>query len=673
MRFSTLITAVMSVGVVSGITFDLFAAETDGLAADLLPLIQSHQGNVSVAVRHMKTGESFLHEADRVMPTASLIKLAVMAEAYRQSEVGDVDLNQLVELTGNDKVPGSGILTKHFSAGTKISLRDAVQLMIAYSDNTATNLVLNTIGLASVGMSTQKLGLPETRINALVYRADTSIDPERSRLYGLGSTTANETLRLLEMLHRGELVSKEASSRMLQHLRDCQDESKLESRLPEGTTVAHKSGAVGGIRCDAGIIYSENGAIAVCVLTSNNEDKRWNEDNAGSVLCGRLARAAYDHFNPMWKAGTRDDKSPLNPGAVGVLVEHLQRTLNVRLKPSPILSVDGDFGPVTQSAVERFQKAAELKPTGIVDQQTWKALGPLVTRAEPVPDPERINLEPLEVEPADELTGRPFVTCKAWAVADGTTGEVLWGDNESTPLDFASTTKIMTAWLVVKQADKSPDVLDEIVTFSRRADQTHGSTSGIKTGEKISVREILYGLMLPSGNDASVALAEHFGERLRTDADSDKKDPLRVFVAAMNREAAHLGMAETHYENPHGLTKSGHVASARDLITLASTAMRSELFRSYVSTRQRGCRVSGPGGYTRNVQWKNTNQLLGIDGYAGLKTGTTSAAGACLVSLSLRGDDSLLLVTLGSAASAARYTDSRNLFRWAWQKRLGDE
>ena len=97
--------------------------------------------------------------------------------------------------------------------------------------------------------------------------------------------------------------------------------------------------------------------------------------------------------------------------------------------------------------------------------------------------------------------------------------------------------------------------------------------------------------------------------------------------------------------------------------------MQNNLFRSLVSTRQFGCEVKGRGGYRRNVMWKNTNKLLGIEGFIGVKTGTTSAAGACLVAAGERDGDELMVVVLGSSSSPARYADIRNLFRWAWQKR----
>jgi beta-lactamase class A len=268
------------------------------LARRLLPLIEAHRGKVAVAVKHLGTGESFSYHADEAMPTASLIKLAVMVEVYRQAAAGRVVLGRPVTLREEDKVPGSGILTPHFSAGATFPLRDAVRLMIAFSDNTATNLVLDRIGLDATSRAMETLGCPNTKIYAKVFRRDTSVDPERSRRFGLGSTTAAEMVRLCEALHRRELVSAEAGAAMLEHLGACDDRAKFPRFLPPGTPVAFKTGSVDAARTAAGIVSSPAGPIALCVLTSENEDRRWSAENAGDRLCAEVARAAYEYFNP---------------------------------------------------------------------------------------------------------------------------------------------------------------------------------------------------------------------------------------------------------------------------------------------------------------------------------------------------------------------------------------
>jgi D-alanyl-D-alanine carboxypeptidase (penicillin-binding protein 5/6) len=261
--------------------------------------------------------------------------------------------------------------------------------------------------------------------------------------------------------------------------------------------------------------------------------------------------------------------------------------------------------------------------------------------------------------------------CKAWAIGDGKTGAVLWSHDEHQPLDIASTTKMMTAYLIVQYAAEHPEALDETVIFSKQADDTIGSSSELRAGEEVTVRELLYGMMLPSGNDATVAFAEHFGKRLAPGGGEGVDSPTKAyqaFVDAMNEQAKALGLEDTHFANTHGLTDENHKSSAADLVKLASEAMQAPLFREVVSTRQHASTVEGPGGYKRNVVWKNTNNLLGIEGYNGVKTGTTSAAGACLVSSGARGDQSLIVVVLGSPSSDSRYVDARNLFRYGWNE-----
>jgi D-alanyl-D-alanine carboxypeptidase (penicillin-binding protein 5/6) len=634
------------------------------LADRLTPLITAHEGDVAVSVKHLTKGDSFTYKADEPMPTASLIKLPVMVEAYRQAAEGKIDLNSMVTFKEEDKTPGSGILSTQFSSGATFTLRDAIRLMIAYSDNSATNLVVAPIGLSATTEFMEKLGLPNTRLHAFVFRPKSSIAPERSTKFGLGSTTANEMIRLVEMIQAKKIVTAEACDAMLDHLRHCEDK-RLSKLLPPGVKVAHKTGSVAVVRTDAGLIEAKGGPIAICVLTNNNKDQRWTAENAGEVLTSKIAREVYDYF----EGSTPEPASQpteLKKGAEGQVVQALQRTLNAHAAPSPNLSVDGDFGPATESAVKAFQEAKKLAATGIANAETLKALGPLLFDDEKRPSPSEVNAEKLSRESRETLDGPPLTTCKAWAIADAKTGKVLWGKHESDKLDIASTTKIMTAYIVCQLAKDDPKVLSETIVFSESADKTPGSTADVRAGEKVTAGELLYGLLLPSGNDAATAFAEHFNRRVGKWEGEAPAEPQSGFIAEMNRQAGVLGMTDTHYENPHGLPAKGHQSSARDLVKLAHAAMQNPLFRQYVNTRQHGATVTGEGGYERNVVWKNTNKLLAIDGYSGVKTGTTTAAGACLVAWGERESRELIVVVLGATHTDSRYVDARNLFRWAW-------
>ncbi|MBU6172771.1 MAG: serine hydrolase, partial [Planctomycetes bacterium] len=587
-----------------------------GLPDEIKPLIEAHQGEVAVAIKNLDTGELFLHREKEVMPTASLIKFPVLIELYRQVEAGNVQLDKSIRLQEADRVPGSGILTDHFQPGTQIPVETAARLMIRYSDNTATNLVVDQIGLGSVAKTMSEMGFPETQLHAKVFRRETSIAPERSQKFGLGSTTALDMLQLLELLSTKKLVSVQASEKMLEHLAACDDDTKLRRSLPKSVKSYNKTGAVSDVRTDAGLFKTPKGMLAMVVLTAKNKDTRWTEDNAGELLCSKIGKAAYDWFNPPG-VGSPVAPSVLKVGSNGEIVEALQRGLNSKLKPSPNLTVDGDFGSMTESAVKTFQTEAGLESTGKVDSATWAALGPIR-----IGNPEENELKPLTAKKElDRIDGRPFVSAKAWVIVDATTGKMIDGEKATQKLDFASTTKMMTAWLVAKEAEKNPAVLDEVITYSRRADETVGSTSDVRAGESVTVREALYGLMLPSGNDASVAFAEHFGERLKEPGGASN-DPLAMFVETMNAEAKRMGMLDTVFRNPHGLTHPEHKSTCIDLAILARHVLSSPLLQNIVSTREYTGQLKSVSGYTRSITWRNTNQLLDIDGYIGVKTGT---------------------------------------------------
>ena len=350
------------------------AVVAESLDEKLAPLIKAHEGKVAVAVKQLKTGESFTHNADVPMPTASLIKLPVMVEAHRQAEEGKVDLKKLITLRQEDKAPGSGILSQHFSPGMSLPLTDAIHLMIVYSDNTATNLVLDQIGLPATSATMEKFGLANTKIHSKVFRGDTSIAPERSKEFGLGSTTAAEMVELLELLDQGKLAGEEATKEMRRHLAACEDK-RFSRGFPPEIRVLQKTGSVTAVRTAAGIIELPSGNVAVCVLTSENKDRRWAAGNAGEVLTANIGRILLEHFQPDWRSALREQDLVLRVGSQGARVMKLQQALNEKLVPSPDLNLDGEFGPVTRAAVVAWQRSSKLSETGEIGLTAWKMLG----------------------------------------------------------------------------------------------------------------------------------------------------------------------------------------------------------------------------------------------------------------------------------------------------------
>lgn len=208
-------------------------------------------------------------------------------------------------------------------------------------------------------------------------------------------------------------------------------------------------------------------------------------------------------------------------------------------------------------------------------------------------------------------------------IADADTGHVLYEKNADSRSLIASTTKIMTALVVCEQSN----VLDR-VRIPKEAIGVEGSSLYLKEGEILTVQELLYGLMLHSGNDAAVALAIYCG------------GTVEGFVQLMNDKARNIGLTQTHFQNPHGLDAPQHYSTARDLATLASCAMKNPVFRQTVSTKN--VRIT-------DRILRNHNKLLWrVDGVDGVKTGYTKAAGRILVSSACRFSRRLIAVTINA-------------------------
>ncbi len=248
-----------------------------------------------------------------------------------------------------------------------------------------------------------------------------------------------------------------------------------------------------------------------------------------------------------------------------------------------------------------------------------------------------LRLAPENVEALIRTRNVPTVTASSALVVDLRTGEALFEKASTEARPPASTVKLMTALVVIDQVP-----LDDEVVVSRAAAATAGSRMGLTAGDRLTVLELLYGLLIPSGNDAAVALAEHVAG---TEAD---------FVDMMNARARAMGLNSTSYANVHGLDAAGQLTSAADLAVLARAALQNESIAKIVALGS--ATVAGH-------QLQNTNELLGsYDGADGVKTGTTDEAGECLVASVTRDDRTTILAELGSQE---RYKDARKLLDYA--------
>lgn len=232
-------------------------------------------------------------------------------------------------------------------------------------------------------------------------------------------------------------------------------------------------------------------------------------------------------------------------------------------------------------------------------------------------------------------------------IYDRASGRILYEKNGNKQTPMASTTKIMTAIVVLENAN-----LKDIVTIDAKAAGTGGSRLEIKKNDKITVNDLLYGLMLRSGNDAAVALANYVG------------GSIEGFAEMMNNKAEEMGLKNSHFIVPHGLDNKGHYTTAYELAKMADYALKIDKFKEIVSTKSTTITING---YPRTIT--NTNQLLGsISGVYGVKTGFTNGAGRCLVSACKREDLDIITVIIGADTSNQRTADTIKLIKYVNEK-----
>jgi D-alanyl-D-alanine carboxypeptidase (penicillin-binding protein 5/6) len=255
---------------------------------------------------------------------------------------------------------------------------------------------------------------------------------------------------------------------------------------------------------------------------------------------------------------------------------------------------------------------------------------------------EPINVGTLSTVPA------PALTAKAWLTLDATSGQIIAAQNPDEKVEPASLTKIMSAYIIFDAIENKRLTLDQKVNVSEKAWKTEGSRMFIKPNTQVSVDELLQGLIVQSGNDATVALAEAV-------AGSEG-----AFTALMNEEAARQGLKDTHFENSTGLPGATHLTTVHDLAIMARNLIqRFPQFLHYYSQKE----------YTyNNIKQNNRNRLLWTDPTVdGLKTGHTQSAGYCLVSTALRDGRRVVSVIVGAASDAARSENSLKLLNWSFQ------
>ena len=259
---------------------------------------------------------------------------------------------------------------------------------------------------------------------------------------------------------------------------------------------------------------------------------------------------------------------------------------------------------------------------------------------------EDVYIDEESLQTSTDITSDVKTYSKHISCRERTTEEILFEKDAYTQTAMASTTKIMTAIIVLENCD-----LNEEVSISKKAANTGGSTLGISEGTKISMQALLYGLMLRSGNDCAVAIAEHIG------------GSVEGFAQIMNNKAKELNLKNTNFVTPHGLDSVEHYTTAYDLAILTNYALNNEKFKEIVGTKQITEQI---GDYPRSMI--NTNELLGVvNGVYGVKTGFTGNAGRCLVTACKRNDLDIIVVVLGADTKKIRGLDSKNVIEYVFE------
>lgn len=247
----------------------------------------------------------------------------------------------------------------------------------------------------------------------------------------------------------------------------------------------------------------------------------------------------------------------------------------------------------------------------------------------------------------------------------GKNGSVYYARSADEQVKIASITKVMTAILAVENCK-----MDEKITVSNAAAAVGNSTAGLLEGDELTVEQALRGLMIPSGNDAAIALAEHVGKKL----DPKTKDAVATFVKAMNEQAKKLGCTGTLFENPHGLDFdewAGDMHStAHDVALMMQEAMKDDTIREVMASKDPWIEVTGADGSDHSHSMDTHNVLLDQDGNIGGKTGTTDDAGYCFASAYNRDGDEIYTVVLNSSTTDQRFADTATLASWYYDHKV---
>jgi beta-lactamase class A len=285
----------------------------DSLAAQVQAIAAQHHGDVALFAENLKTHETVAISPDTPVQTASVIKLAILYEALEQVRSGKAHFEDKITLTKADQVPGSGVLL-FFDAPLSLTLKDVLTMMVVMSDNSATNLVMDHLGIENINGRIAKLGLKDTYLYKKIFTPAPAgvVMPADQKKFGLGKTTAREMAAVMTKLVRCELAEPGSPART-DDAALCGVALKMlhvqfyRSAIPRyldgipgatGDSIANKTGSLDAVRNDVAAVSTKNGMVVISAFTFNNKDHSWGAEQEGELTIAKLARAIIQSWSP---------------------------------------------------------------------------------------------------------------------------------------------------------------------------------------------------------------------------------------------------------------------------------------------------------------------------------------------------------------------------------------
>ncbi len=288
------------------------AQNAGSLQSTVAAIAAAHQGKVALYAEDLKTGQTLSLDADTPVPTASIIKLTILYEALEQIREGKLSLESPVVLTKANQVPGSGVLL-FFDTPQTLTLKDALSMMIIQSDNTATNVVIDKLGMANINARIRSLGLKHTHLFGKVFQPSPGPMTPEHKQFGLGETTPREMASVMQRLITCQLATPEhpaepGDAKLCGFARYILQNQSDRDGIPRyleaidtsdhGSAIANKTGALDAVRNDVAAISTKNGIVILSIFTYDNQDQSWTPDNESYLTIAKLAKAIVDAWSP---------------------------------------------------------------------------------------------------------------------------------------------------------------------------------------------------------------------------------------------------------------------------------------------------------------------------------------------------------------------------------------